>query len=130
MFDVDRLGIGNVLDEAIDFIGEDHNIHLSFDIDACDPFFAPATGTRNKVGGGLTFREANFLCESLGDTGRLTSMELVEVNSTRNTLSKEACTETVDVARGLITSALGSNILWTAEEKQEQNRLEREKKGL
>ena len=32
MFDVDRLGIGNVLDEAIDFIGEDHNIHLSFDI--------------------------------------------------------------------------------------------------
>jgi hypothetical protein len=49
-------------------------------------------------------------------------MDLVEVNTTKNMLSKDVCAETVDVARGLITSALGSNILWTAEEKQEQNR--------
>jgi arginase len=65
MFDIDRIGIGRVLEEVVDFVG-DNNMHLSFDIDACDPFFAPSTGT--KVGGGLTLREAHFVCESLADT--------------------------------------------------------------
>jgi len=42
-------------------------LHLTFDVDACDPFLAPATGT--KVRGGLTFREANYVCESCSDEG-------------------------------------------------------------
>ena len=77
MFDIDRLGIGAVMERVLRTVGEESNIHLSFDIDACDPFYAPSTGT--KVGGGLTFREAHFICESLADTRRLTSMDMVEV---------------------------------------------------
>ena len=44
MYDVDRLGIGKVMEECNDYL-DGRNIHLSFDIDALDPFFAPHTGT-------------------------------------------------------------------------------------
>lgn len=111
MFDIDRLGIGEVMKRVLREVGEDNNIHLSFDIDACDPFYAPSTGT--KVGGGLTFREAHFICESLADTRRLTSMDMVEVNTT---LNPEMAEDTVLVAKGLVASALGSCILWPVEE--------------
>lgn len=43
MYDVDRLGIGKVMEEVNDYL-DGYNIHLSFDIDALDPFFAPHTG--------------------------------------------------------------------------------------
>ena len=70
MFDIDRYGIGKVMDECIDHMKNYENIHLSYDIDAIDPFFAPHTGTA--VRGGLTFREANYLCE-----GNFSSAELL-----------------------------------------------------
>lgn len=54
MSDIDRMGIGKVMEETLDYVG-DRDIHLSFDIDAIDPFFAPHTGTA--VTGGLSFRE-------------------------------------------------------------------------
>ena len=44
MYDVDRLGIGKVMEETNDYL-QGRNLHLSFDIDALDPFFAPHTGT-------------------------------------------------------------------------------------
>jgi arginase len=44
MYDVDRLGIGRVMEECIEYLKEYDNIHLSYDIDAIDPFFAPSTG--------------------------------------------------------------------------------------
>lgn len=47
MSDVDRLGIGKVMEETNDYL-DGRNIHLSFDIDALDPFFAPHTGNRMK----------------------------------------------------------------------------------
>ena len=43
MYDVDRLGIGKVMEETNDYL-QGRNLHLSFDIDALDPFFAPHTG--------------------------------------------------------------------------------------
>ena len=46
MYDVDRLGIGKVMEEVNDHL-DGRNIHLSFDIDALDPFFAPHTGEHN-----------------------------------------------------------------------------------
>lgn len=48
MSDVDRLGIGKVMEECNDYL-DGRNIHLSFDIDALDPFFAPHTGKPNEV---------------------------------------------------------------------------------
>jgi arginase len=78
MFDVDRLGIGRIMEETVQHLQGYENIHLSYDIDALDPHTAPHTGT--SVRGGLTYREGNYICESLWATGRLKSMELVEVN--------------------------------------------------
>ena len=106
MYDVDRLGIGKVMEETIAHIGN-RNIHLSFDIDAIDPFFAPHTGTA--VTGGLSFREGNFVCEALSASGNLRSMELVEVDPSQHKGMSSA--QTIDVALTLIGSSLGKRIL-------------------
>ena len=55
-------------------------LHLSFDVDACDPGVILATGTA--VPGGLSYREAHFICEAVAETKRLCSMDVVEVNPT------------------------------------------------
>lgn len=44
MQDIDRYGIGQVMDKCVEYLG-DKDIHLSFDVDAMDPFYAPSTGT-------------------------------------------------------------------------------------
>lgn len=106
MYEVDKYGIGRVMDEVNEYF-INRNLHLSFDIDAVDPFFAPHTGTA--VRGGLTFREANFICESLAETGRLTSMELVEVNPSIHT--HQPAEVTIEMALTLIGSAIGDRIL-------------------
>ncbi|KAL9083876.1 MAG: hypothetical protein Q9165_008346 [Trypethelium subeluteriae] len=63
MHDIDRHGIGKVMDMALGWIGSDTPIHLSFDIDALDPMWAPSTGTA--VRGGLTLREGDFIADEL-----------------------------------------------------------------
>lgn len=106
MYEIDRLGIGKVMEEVQDFMSK-KDIHLSYDIDALDPFFAPHTGTA--VRGGLTFREGTYICEALYATGRLKSMELVEVNPS---LHQQVDSKvTIDVAMNLIGSCMGSVIL-------------------
>ena len=82
-------------------------LHCSFDVDSCDPLIAPATGTA--VRGGLTYREAHFLCEALAATGRLGSLDVVEVNSAL--ADPVGAKATVDLAAGLVASALGAVIL-------------------
>ena len=74
MHDVDRRGIGHVVDTALDHLGDDGPLHCSFDVDSCDPLIAPATGTA--VRGGLTYREAHFPARRSrrrGASGRWTS---------------------------------------------------------
>ncbi|KAF4676526.1 hypothetical protein FOL47_005962 [Perkinsus chesapeaki] len=80
MTDVDRLGISAVMEEALKHINPngDRPIHLSLDIDGIDPVIAPGTGTKAK--GGLTYRESHYICERLAMTGKLGSMDLVEIN--------------------------------------------------
>ena len=51
---------------------------MSFDLDAVDPMFAPGVGT--PVRGGLSYREAHLALELVAESGRLDSLELVEVN--------------------------------------------------
>jgi len=108
MMDVDRLGIGQVMERAVDHLclRRQRPIHLSFDIDSVDPAFAPSTGTR--VQGGLSYREAYYIAESIAETGLLGSLDMVEVNPS---LSPEGVKTTVDMAVGLICSALGNRIL-------------------
>lgn len=72
---LNRHGIGRVMEMALGHIGTDTPIHLSFDVDALDPQWAPSTGT--PVRGGLTLREGDFIAECVHETGNLIAMDLV-----------------------------------------------------
>lgn len=108
MYEVDKYGIGTVMDMVLEHFKQKDNIHLSFDVDGLDPFYAPSTGTR--VRGGLTFREGNYICETLYQSKKMTSMELVEVNPSLYGEELDVKT-TVEVSLSLIGSALGQSIL-------------------
>ncbi|KAJ9296792.1 hypothetical protein DTO271G3_4991 [Paecilomyces variotii] len=106
MHDVDKYGIGRVVEMALAYIGNDTPIHLSFDVDALDPQFAPSTGT--PVRGGLTLREGDFIAECVHETGSLVAMDLVEVNPSLDTLG---ASETIRAGCSLVRSALGDTLL-------------------
>ena len=106
MHDIDRYGIGKVMDMALGWIGSDTPIHLSFDVDALDPMWAPSTGT--PVRGGLTLREGDFIAECVHDTGSLIALDLVEVNPK---LETEGAQETVRAGCSIVRCALGDTIL-------------------
>jgi arginase len=79
MSDIDRHGISQVIDGITQFFRERvDTIHVSFDIDAIDPRFAPGVGI--EVPGGLTYREVLFLMEEMSRTGLVSSADMVEVN--------------------------------------------------
>eukprot|EP00918_Siedleckia_nematoides_P003691 GHVU01008277.1.p1 GENE.GHVU01008277.1~~GHVU01008277.1.p1 ORF type:complete len:179 (-),score=24.38 GHVU01008277.1:484-1020(-) len=78
--DVERYGIAEVIERAVATIDPHQRrpLYLTFDIDACDPSVAPGTGT--KALGGLSYREAVFICSELRRTRRLVGADIVEVN--------------------------------------------------
>ncbi|GCB18446.1 arginase [Aspergillus awamori] len=106
MHDVDRYGIGRVVEMALAHIGNDTPIHLSFDVDALDPQWAPSTGT--PVRGGLTLREGDFICECVHETGNLVAMDLVEVNPS---LEEHGASDTIRTGCSIVRSALGDTLL-------------------
>lgn len=78
--EIDKLGIFEVISRVLERINPkmDKPIHVSFDIDAIDEYFAPSTGT--SVPGGLTIREAFCVGEQIAATKCLAGLDLVEVN--------------------------------------------------
>ncbi|MGZ3532090.1 MAG: arginase [Vulcanimicrobiaceae bacterium] len=105
MSDVDKFGMTRVMEEAIAITGAgDEQIHVSFDMDGIDPSEAPGTGT--PVKGGLSYREAHLAMEMLAESGRLGSIEMVEINPILDTRNQTAV-----LAVGLICSGLGKSIL-------------------
>jgi len=105
MREVDELGMRTVMSRAIEAAGRGtEGIHLSFDMDSVDPDDAPGVGT--PVRGGLTYREAHLAMEMLNDSGRLCSLEVVEVNPILDTANRTAL-----LAVELIASAMGKRIL-------------------
>ncbi|TVY86597.1 Arginase, partial [Lachnellula willkommii] len=110
MHDIDRHGIGKVMDMALGHIGNDTPIHLSFDVDALDPLWAPSTGT--PVRGGLTLREGDFIAECVHETGCLVAMDLVEVNPTLDPgVNDLGAQETVRAGCSLVRCGLGESLL-------------------
>jgi arginase len=105
MKDIDRSGIAAVIEQALAVAGAGTaGIHVSFDLDVCDPAIAPGVGT--PVKGGLDYREAHTLMEIVADSGLLRALDLVEVNpilDDRNT--------TAILGVELASSALGQKIL-------------------
>jgi arginase len=103
--EIDREGIASIAERALQIAtGATGGLHVSFDLDVCDPAFAPGVGT--PVKGGLDYREAHTLMELVADSNRLVALDLVEVNPTldiRNT--------TAEFATELALSALGKKIL-------------------
>lgn len=109
MNEIVEYGIAAVTAMAINAIDPEGKvpIHLSFDIDALDPLLAPSTGT--PVIGGLLEREGKYVCETLAKTGRLVSMDLVEVNPSLGNETDQK--RTVAAAQSIIYSALGRTYL-------------------
>jgi arginase len=105
MKDIDRQGIASVAEEAVKLAGAGTaGIHVSFDMDVCDPSIAPGVGT--PVKGGLNYREAHMVMEIVADSGLLTSLDLVEVNPTLDVRNA-----TAQLGTELALSALGMKIL-------------------
>jgi len=105
MKDIDRDGIARVAEQALTLAARGTGgIHVSFDMDVCDPAVAPGVGT--PVRGGIDYREAHLMMEMVADSRQLVALDVVEVNPTldiRNT--------TAEFATELALSALGKGIL-------------------
>ncbi len=105
MHEVDRRGMANVVDEAAELAGRGTDgFHLSFDLDVVDPREAPGVGT--PVSGGISRREAHLAMEILAQSGRIRSLDLVEVNPILDERNA-----TAELAVELVLSALGKRIL-------------------
>jgi len=105
MKDIDRDGIARIAERAISLASNGTGgIHVSFDLDVCDPTIAPGVGT--PVKGGLDYREAHTLMELVSDSGQLVALDLVEVNPTLDIRNA-----TAEFAIELALSAFGKNIL-------------------
>ncbi len=104
MSEVDRLGIEACMRDALDHAGGGAFLHVSLDMDAVDPEYAPGVGT--PVRGGLNYREAHLAMEILAEAGTVDSLDVVEVNPV---LDRENATGKLAVE--LVASALGSRIL-------------------
>ncbi|HHL72680.1 MAG TPA: arginase [Bacteroidetes bacterium] len=102
---IDRQGISKVMDEALNTTLKNVDaIHVSLDMDALDPQFAQGVGT--PVRGGLTYREAHAVLEFIAASGKLCSLEVVEVNPVLDIRN-----ETAEIVVDLVLSALGKRIL-------------------
>jgi arginase len=105
MREIDERGMRAVVQDAVRAASDGTaGMHLSLDMDALDPAEAPGVGT--PVRGGLNYREAHLAMELLHDTGRLVSMEVVEVNPVLDIANKTAA-----LAVELVLSAMGKRIL-------------------
>ncbi len=105
MKDIDRLGMAAVAERALGAVTRDvGGLHVSLDLDVCDPSIAPGVGT--PVRGGLNYREAHLLMELIAESGWLTALDLVEVNPTLDVRNA-----TAELGAELALSALGMKIL-------------------
>lgn len=101
---LDELGMAAVARQALDRLRHLRRIHVSLDMDSLEPDEAPGVGT--PVPGGLSYREAHLLMEILGDSGRVQSVDVVEINPILDERNK-----TAELAVELVASLLGQRIL-------------------
>jgi arginase len=105
MKDIDRDGIARVMERALAIACLDTSgLHVSFDLDVCDPAIAPGVGT--PVRGGLNYREAHMVMEMVADSGRLSALDLVEINPIL-----DAQNQTAILGTELALSAFGQRII-------------------
>ncbi len=104
MKDIDHMGIATVMARALEITTQGtRGLHVSLDIDALDPREVHGVGT--PVRGGLTYREASVVMEEIAAMGKMTSLDVVEVNPILDSKNR-----TARMAVDLILSALGKSI--------------------
>lgn len=101
---IDELRMRTVMERALERVGPDTHLHVSFDVDFLDPAIAP--GVPSTVPGGPTYREAQLVMEMIYDCGRLRSLDVMELNPAFDTQNR-----TADVAVELVESLFGEQIL-------------------
>ena len=101
---IDETGMRHTMEMALALIGPDTHLHVSLDVDFLDPDIAPGVGTT--VRGGPTYREAQLCMEMIADTGRLASLDVVELNPALDERNR-----TAELAVDLIESLFGKSTL-------------------
>ena len=101
---IDEYGMRDAMRRALEGLDDDTHLHVSFDVDFLDPDIAPGVGTT--VPGGPTYREAQLCMEMICDTGRLASLDVVELNPAFDERNR-----TAQVAVDLIESLFGKSTL-------------------
>lgn len=101
---IDEVGMKRTMEAALADMDDTTHLHVSFDVDFLDAGFAPGVGTAVK--GGPTYREAQLCMEMIADTGRLASLDLMELNP-----ALDVRNGTAEVALELIESLFGKSTL-------------------
>jgi arginase len=105
---VDEAGMRQTLANALASLERDAHLHVSFDVDFLDPEIAPGVGTT--VPGGPSYREAQLCMEMIADTGRLASLDIMELNPSLDVRNRTAA-----VAVDLVASLFGKSTLMRRE---------------
>ena len=101
---IDEMGMRTTMERVLAGVDESVHLHVSFDVDFLDPSLAPGVGTT--VPGGPTYREAQLCMEMIADTGRLCSLDIVELNP-----ALDLRNQTAEMAVDLVESLFGKSIL-------------------
>ena len=101
---IDEMGMRHAMELALATLDANTHLHVSFDVDFLDPDTAPGVGTTVK--GGPTYREAQLCMEMIADTGRLASLDVMELNPALDVRNR-----TAEVAVDLIESLFGESTL-------------------
>ena len=101
---IDEMGMRHAMELALATLDARTHLHVSFDVDFLDPEIAPGVGTT--VPGGPTYREAQLCMEMIADTGRLASLDVMELNPALDVRNRTAL-----LAVDLIESLFGKSTL-------------------
>ncbi|MHA6204649.1 arginase [Dyella soli] len=101
---IDEVGMKRTMEEALAGVDENTHLHVSFDVDFLDPSIAPGVGTT--VRGGPNYREAQLCMEMIADTGRIGSLDIVELNP-----AFDKKNQTARLAVDLVESLFGKSTL-------------------
>jgi arginase len=101
---IDEMGMRAAVELALALVDANTHLHVSFDVDFLDPDIAPGVGTT--VRGGPSYREAQLCMEMIADTGRLASLDVMELNPALDERNR-----TAEVAVDLIESLFGKSTL-------------------
>lgn len=101
---IDEMGMRHTMELALATLDANTHLHVSFDVDFLDPDIAPGVGTT--IPGGPTYREAQLCMEMIADTGRLGSLDVMELNPALDVRNRTAA-----IAVDLIESLFGKSTL-------------------